>query len=658
MDVVAEPLAQRRVQQMGGGVVAHRRVARLAVNHRFDRDARLDRGATGLNLDRLVVPDPVDVDDLRLLPAPAQDAGVGNLAAALGVEGALLELDQGATVLRRDRGEAGGGAQRLVADEPGRGGAGGEGDHLLVAVLGAVGGGGTGAGPLALLLHQLLEAGVVDRQALVSQQLLRQVVGEAIGVVQFEGVGGVDPGGLRFARLGDQPLQQLGAALQGAAEALLLVVDPAGDRLPPGDQLRVGLPHQLDRQLREAGQPRRLQAQRATLLDRPAHDPPQDVAAVLVGGDDAVGEQEGGPARVVGDDPHCPRHRVALLVAVAAELLGEADQRPHVVGLVDRGDVLKDRRHPVQPHAGVDVAGRQRGHRAVLGEVVAHEDVVPELEEAVAVAARPLIVAAELRAAIEIQLRARPARPGRAGLPEVVLAAEADDSLLRNADPAPDLDRLLVGAEPELLVAAEDGDPDQLGVHPEALGRELPAPGDRLRLEVVPEAPVAEHLEEGQVASGVANLLDVGRAEAFLHVGEARRRRLFAAEEVGLEGLHPGRGEQHRGVVDGGNQRRGGDDLVPPPLEEREVGVADLLGLHVREPKYSADGKSAGLRALGRNAQAGALIVPCPTIVSPSNRTAVWPGEAPTNSSPNSTSRALWRPTPAVPIEADRAGEW
>ena len=38
--VVAEALAQRRVQQVGGGVVSHRRVARLVVDHRLDRRAR------------------------------------------------------------------------------------------------------------------------------------------------------------------------------------------------------------------------------------------------------------------------------------------------------------------------------------------------------------------------------------------------------------------------------------------------------------------------------------------------------------------------------------------------------------------------------------------------------------------------------------------
>ncbi len=222
-------------------------------------------------------------------------------------------------------------------------------------------GGGADAGTLALLLHQLLEAAVVDREALLGEQLLGQVVGEAVGVVQLEGIGRVDPGGARLARLGDEALEQLAAALQRAAEALLLVADPAGDRLPLRGQLRVGAGHDLDRALGEAAKPGRLEAKGPALLDCPAHDPPQDVAAVLVGGDDPVGDQEGGATRVVGDDPHRPGHRAAIRVGVPGQLLGEVDQRPDQIGLEDRRDVLEDRRHPVEAHAGVDVAHRQLG---------------------------------------------------------------------------------------------------------------------------------------------------------------------------------------------------------------------------------------------------------------------------------------------------------
>ena len=76
-------------------------------------------------------------------------------------------------------------------------------------VLGAVRGRRPGAGAGPLFLHQLGEAVVIDRQALLGEQLLGQVVREAVGVVQLEGVFGVDPGGLGLARFGDQALQHL-----------------------------------------------------------------------------------------------------------------------------------------------------------------------------------------------------------------------------------------------------------------------------------------------------------------------------------------------------------------------------------------------------------------------------------------------------------------
>ena len=45
--VGAEPLAQRRVQQVGGGVVAHRRVAGLAVDLGLDRGAGVELAVDG-----------------------------------------------------------------------------------------------------------------------------------------------------------------------------------------------------------------------------------------------------------------------------------------------------------------------------------------------------------------------------------------------------------------------------------------------------------------------------------------------------------------------------------------------------------------------------------------------------------------------------------
>ena len=84
----------------------------------------------------------------------------------------------------------------------------------------------------------------------------------------------------------------------------------------------------------------------------------------------------------------------------------------------------------------------------------------------------------------------------------------------------------------------------------EVPGQELPGPVDRLALEVVAEAPVAEHLEEGVVARRAADLLEVvvlaGDAQAALVVDRpAVRARLGAGQDV-LELDHARVREQER----------------------------------------------------------------------------------------------------------------
>ena len=143
-------------------------------------------------------------------------------------------------------------------------------------------------------------------------------------------------------------------------------------------------------------QPGTLEAEVAALLDRPPHHPAQDVAAILVRRHDPGRDQEAHPAGVVGDDPHRPGRLRGRFVLQAAHLLGEFDQRTEQVGLVDRRDVLEDRRHALEAHSGIDVLRRERRQRAVLAQVVGHEDVVPVLEEAVAVVAGPVVGSAEV----------------------------------------------------------------------------------------------------------------------------------------------------------------------------------------------------------------------------------------------------------------------
>ena len=98
-DMVAEPPAQRRVQQVGGGVVALGRVPGRAVDVRADALAGLERPVLGHEREHLVVAEPQHVlDPGAAVAVLALDvARVGDLAAAGGVERRLAQLDQHAS---------------------------------------------------------------------------------------------------------------------------------------------------------------------------------------------------------------------------------------------------------------------------------------------------------------------------------------------------------------------------------------------------------------------------------------------------------------------------------------------------------------------------------------------------------------------------------
>ena len=71
-----------------------------------------------------------------------------------------------------------------------------------------------------------------------------------------------------------------------------------------------------------------------------------------------------------------------------------------------------------------------------------------------------------------------------------------------------------------LVVRVVDGDQQLVLGQPELLGDQVPGKLDRALLEIVAEGEIAEHLEEGVVARGVADIVEVvvlaAGAHAFL----------------------------------------------------------------------------------------------------------------------------------------------
>ena len=112
--------------------------------------------------------------------------------------------------------------------------------------------------------------------------------------------------------------------------------------------------------------------------------------------------------------------------------------------------------------------------------------------------------------AVVVQLGAGAARARVAHLPEVVLHAALEDVVLGEVA-QPELAGLLVGggAAAEVGVALAVGGVEAVRGDAIDVGEEVPRPVDGLALEVVAEAPGAEHLEEGVVVGVLAHVLEV-----------------------------------------------------------------------------------------------------------------------------------------------------
>ncbi len=251
----------------------------------------------------------------------------------------------------------------------------------------------------------------------------------------------------------------------------------------------------------------------------------------------------------------------------------QAGQRAHP-GLEDvapehRRHALRDHQQPLQAHPGVHVRLGQRLQAAVGMAPVAHRHVVPQLHPALIGGGTPL------RRAVTgpgEQLGIGAARSGRAIRPPVVVRGQLD----RHAQLVPGALRREIGAH--LPVAAEHGGVQASPFGPKALGDQLAAPAQALRSVVVSQRPRAEHLEHGQVAF-VADLAEIGRAQAALHAGQPPAPRMRQAVQVRGQRVHSRRGEQHRAVV-GRHQRTARDHLVAAVGEEVEEGTGRLGHVH------------------------------------------------------------------------------
>ena len=238
--------------------------------------------------------------------------------------------------------------------------------------------------------------------------------------------------------------------------------------------------------------------------------------------------------------------------------------------------VLHHAGQALQAHAGIDVLLLELGVVVVTVVIELGKDVVPDLDIAVAVAAHGAagLAAAVLGAAVIVDLGAGAAGTG-AVLPEVILLAEAEDAVLRDAD-------LLVPDIEGLVIVLIDGGIEAVLLQAHHLGQELPGPGDGFLLEVIAEGEVAQHLEEGAVAVGVADVVDVAGADALLAGADPVTGGLLLALEPGLHGSHTGVDEEQGLVVLGDQGEAGQTQVAVLLLKVAEEHLPQLVEAVVR----------------------------------------------------------------------------
>ena len=105
---------------------------------------------------------------------------------------------------------------------------------------------------LLLLLHSLIEAGFVDAQPLLSEDQCGQVKGEAVGIIEDEGIVPIKDGLTGLLRFLDLLIQETDTRLQRAQEALFLLTHHLSDELATSDELGVSIAHRLDEYGQEA----------------------------------------------------------------------------------------------------------------------------------------------------------------------------------------------------------------------------------------------------------------------------------------------------------------------------------------------------------------------------------------------------------------------
>src|SRR5690606_19470383 len=173
---------------------------------------------------------------------------------------------------------------------------------------------------------------------------------------------------------------------------------------------------------------------------------------------------------------------------------------------------LRDDAEALETGTRIHTRRGQRLQAPILLPIELHEDEIPQLEPAFALGRGLLAESARIGLfvpEIVVDLGARPAGAGVAHLPKIIGRAAADDALLGKAgDILPDAFGLFIGGTVAFLTT-KDRHHQALGIEAEVIAYKAPSEANRVLFEIIAEGEIPEHLEEGMVPGGHADVFEI-----------------------------------------------------------------------------------------------------------------------------------------------------
>jgi hypothetical protein len=99
---------------------------------------------------------------------------------------------------------------------------------------------------------------------------------------------------------------------------------------------------------------------------------------------------------------------------------------------------------------------------------------------------------------------------------------------------------------------------------------------DGFPLKIIPKGEIPKHFKISAVPGGLANVIDIACADAFLAGGHTMARRLLLPGEIRLHRGHAGIDEQ-QGCIVLRDQRKAGQAKVVLALKIREIGFSQFI---------------------------------------------------------------------------------